>query len=381
MKTGHLKSCGCARQRTTFELCCRRDAGLDAAKLKAGERFGRLTVIEDNGMTIYGGHRRSIVKTRCDCGEEVFKLRTNLLHGKVKSCGCLRQEIMAKIGSLGLNRKPFGHAAKHATFDVCRRRAERRGIAFCLTETEFLSITSLNCFYCGSPPANVSKSGVYNGDYVYNGIDRVNSELGYVVGNCVPACIICNRAKSDLPLEEFLRWLTQARRPQGELILEKLTDGFGKDIPFDDARRYGWLKELEVYKYQEDTHNLFVDQGRQLLAYAFGFRAPIENYTVQKFAVGTGLTAARVTDVALESAVALASGFGATVAKITSVDFLTAFVMRVGFNVAVGDANGYLLTEFGLFSGNDTLLARKVRSVGINKTSDFSLTLTWRIRF
>ena len=55
--------------------------------------------------------------------------------------------------------------------------------------------------------------------------------------------------------------------------------------------------------------------------------------------------------------------------------------MRVGFNIAVGDANGYLLTEFGLFSGNDTLLARKVRSVGINTTSDFSPTLTWRIRF
>jgi len=177
-------------------------------------------------------------------------------------------------------------------------------------------------------------------------------------------------------------------RAEGLITVSKITLADGKELPLRKACDYGWITPERTPSGWSVGHdeaclgrNLFLDQGRQLLAYAFGFRAPIENYTVQKFAVGTGLTAARVTDVALESAVALASGFGATVAKITSVDFLTAFVMRVGFNVAVGDANGYLLTEFGLFSGNDTLLARKVRSVGINKTSDFSLTLTWRIRF
>lgn len=127
--------------------------------------------------------------------------------------------------------------------------------------------------------------------------------------------------------------------------------------------------------------NLFVDQGRQLLAYAFGFRAPIENYTCQQFAVGTGLTPAQMTDVALEAPVPLTSQSGAITAPVTSIDFLTSFVVRVGFTIAVGDANGNLLTEFGLYSGNGTLLARMVRSVGINKTSDFSPTLTWRIRF
>ena len=177
-------------------------------------------------------------------------------------------------------------------------------------------------------------------------------------------------------------------RAEGLITVSKITLADGKELPLRKACDYGWITPERVpggWDVADDEvcigPNLFLDQGRQLIAYAFGFRAPIENYTVQKFGVGTGLTAARVTDVALESAVPLASGFGATTAPITSVDFLTAFVMRVGFNIAVGDANGYLLTEFGLFSGNDTLLARKVRSVGINKTSDFSPTLTWRIRF
>ena len=177
-------------------------------------------------------------------------------------------------------------------------------------------------------------------------------------------------------------------RAEGLITVSKITLADGKELPLRKACDYGWIVPTRTpggWDVGADEvcigQNLFLDQGRQLLAYAFGFRAPIENYTVQNFGVGTGLTAARVTDVALEAPVPLASGFGATTAPINSVDFLTAFVMRVGFNLAVGDANGYLLTEFGLYSGNNTLLARKVRSVGINKTSDYAPTLTWRIRF
>lgn len=86
-----------------------------------------------------------------------------------------------------------------------------------------------------------------------------------------------------------------------------------------------------------------------------------------------------MTDVALESPVALNTG--STTKPIDSVDFLSPFVVRVAFTLATDDANGYLLSEMGLFSGGGALIARKVRSVSINKTSDFSPTLTWRIRF
>lgn len=179
-------------------------------------------------------------------------------------------------------------------------------------------------------------------------------------------------------------------RAEGLVTVSGITLADGTQVSLRKACDYGWITPVCVPpgwmgEVSADEvclgSNLFVDQGRQLLAYAFGFRAPIENYTCQRFGVGTGLTAAAVTDVALEAPVALASASGATTAPITSVDYLTAFVMRVGFTVAVGDANGYLLTEMGLFSGNNTLLARKTRSVGINKTSDFSPALTWRIRF
>jgi len=177
-------------------------------------------------------------------------------------------------------------------------------------------------------------------------------------------------------------------RPEGLITVSKITLADGAELPLRKACDYGFISPQRTpagWDVGSDEvcigKNLFVDSGRQLMAYAFGFRAPISDYTLQQFGVGTGLTAAQVTDVALEAPVPLNSQSGGTVAPISSVDFLTAFVVRVGFTVALGDANGYLLTEFGLFSGNGTLLARKVQSVGINKTSDYSPTLTWRIRF
>lgn len=163
-------------------------------------------------------------------------------------------------------------------------------------------------------------------------------------------------------------------RPQGIVTVSRIVDSFGKVIPLERAIRYGWIQAGA-----ESAPNLFVDQGRQLLAYAFAFRAPISDFVCQQFGVGTGTTPAKVSDVALEAPVALASA--SYTGPIDSIDFLSAFVVRVAFTLGLADANGSLVTEMGLFSGNSTLIARRVRTVGINKTSDFAPTLTWRLRF
>lgn len=49
------------------------------------------------------------------------------------------------------------------------------------------------CHYCGWPPLN--------------GIDRVDSMLGYVEGNVVACCSRCNLAKGASTVEEFTIWL------------------------------------------------------------------------------------------------------------------------------------------------------------------------------
>jgi hypothetical protein len=178
-------------------------------------------------------------------------------------------------------------------------------------------------------------------------------------------------------------------RPKGLLTISKITTADGKEVSLQRAVDYGWIKPAGgrnpsgwgLPKEEVSLgENLFVDQGRQLLAFCFGFRSPVSDFTCQNFGVGTGITAPAVTDVALQSPITLVST-GTTTAPILGVDFLTPFVVRVSYQIALGDANGYLITERGLFSGNGTLFARHVSAAGINKTSDFSPTLTWRIRF
>jgi hypothetical protein len=178
-------------------------------------------------------------------------------------------------------------------------------------------------------------------------------------------------------------------RPKGLVTVTGVTTADGKTIPLQQAVEYGWIKPTSGRQPsgwglpKEEIslgENLFLDQGRQLMAFCFGFRSPISDYTCQQFGVGTGTTAPTVTDVTLESPITLASVSSIT-APILGVDFLTPFVVRISYQIALGDANGYLITERGLFSGNGTLFARHVSAAGINKTSDFSPTLTWRIRF
>ena len=55
-----------------------------------------------------------------------------------------------------------------------------------------------NCIYCE-----------YLNSYVRNGIDRLNSDIGYKMNNVVPCCYNSNRAKMDMPVDEFLNYLSR----------------------------------------------------------------------------------------------------------------------------------------------------------------------------
>lgn len=58
-----------------------------------GQRFGRLTVIERAGQ-----HKgRSLWKCKCDCSKITVVSVSQLLRGRTKSCGCLRNENISRI--------------------------------------------------------------------------------------------------------------------------------------------------------------------------------------------------------------------------------------------------------------------------------------------
>jgi len=177
-------------------------------------------------------------------------------------------------------------------------------------------------------------------------------------------------------------------RPVGFVSISKITLADGQELSTQQAVDYGWIKApagrqpagwgLERHEVPVGK-NLFLDQGRQAMAFAFGGRSPTVNYAISLFAIGTGTTAAQVTDVALAAPILFPSSLYHK--AVDSIDYMSPFVVRVAFTIGTTEANGTLISEMGLLTGGQALVTRKVRATSINKTSDYAPTLTWRIRF
>lgn len=162
---------------------------------ETGNRYGRLTVIE----RVPPPNRRKSAHwlCKCDCGEEIVVNGSDLRSGHSQSCGCLQRETLSQIRSLSK-----GEAMSNEIYARYRWRAEEKGVRFELTIEEFRELAVQDCHYCGAKPANVYERDTYNGAFVYNGLDRVDSNKGYYIGNVVACCWTCNRAKGDMPYDD-----------------------------------------------------------------------------------------------------------------------------------------------------------------------------------
>lgn len=152
---------------------------------------------------------------RCECGTEKHTRALHVLSGRSKSCGCYAFEGKA-------HRKPAGHAGLTSVLIGYKKNAESRGYSFNLSREHFTTISQMNCFYCGTEPANkcapyassykkslLGQEAKEHASFTYNGIDRRNNNLGYSLDNCVACCKICNFAKNTMSENEFISWINK----------------------------------------------------------------------------------------------------------------------------------------------------------------------------
>lgn len=66
-----------------------------------GEKYGRLTVIDQHTIRTNSGQIRWNCK--CDCGKEVTIIGSDLRSGRTTSCGCLKKE---RLTTHGMSKKP-----------------------------------------------------------------------------------------------------------------------------------------------------------------------------------------------------------------------------------------------------------------------------------
>ena len=74
---------------------------------------------------------------------------------------------------------------------------------------EFNSLIGKPCYYCGQAPtihtSLIERSNKSEPMLKHNGIDRLDSSIGYELNNCVPCCFKCNHAKNTMTTSEFLK--------------------------------------------------------------------------------------------------------------------------------------------------------------------------------
>jgi hypothetical protein len=200
------------REASTCCGCIRPNSFVDGLDL-IGQQFGRLTIISlASPIKDDDGKNRTAYLCSCACGTELIVSR-HQLQGKNgnKSCGCLKVEASSKAG---LSKRI--HEPKIATARVIFKNGYDDGN---LSFEQFYELSQQLCFYCGIPPATiynkyihrgdskVSKYAIENGDFIYNGLDRVDNSLPHDFDNVVPCCPNCNWAKSNYSQDTFYKWI------------------------------------------------------------------------------------------------------------------------------------------------------------------------------
>ena len=133
----------------------------------------------------------------CKCGNKIMLNTQSIRNKSIKNCGyeCFYAEKKPVMQQHQIIYRSYKNAAK------------KRKLSFDLTEEQLKKIITEKCFYCGDKP-------LYKRDYInqnekikYVGVDRINSDKGYSISNCVPCCKFCNYAKSDFKLKDWVEWI------------------------------------------------------------------------------------------------------------------------------------------------------------------------------
>lgn len=158
---GISRSCGCSR------------------KISRGDRFGRLTAINENGIK-YGTH--AVWECKCECGNTTRVPADRLKSGNTSSCGCLRTDrlVMRNLTHGSSYRSEYriwcgiiqrcenNHIPNYQSYGA-------RGIRVCQRWRQ--GETDKSGFECFIEDIGPRPSQLHS-------IDRINNDGNYEPGNC-----------------------------------------------------------------------------------------------------------------------------------------------------------------------------------------------------
>lgn len=170
-----------------------------------GQKYHRLTILEP-ANSING---RSAWKCQCDCGNIKIVKTEELRNGGTKSCGCWNSE-QRSLRAEGM----YSRCIKYTAVEASAHKVWKNRYGE-MSFDDFHLLSQENCYYCNELPSNVfnvaeeksSDRMRVEGNFVYNGLDRLDSSKSHSKENCVACCKWCNYAKRERSVEEFREWL------------------------------------------------------------------------------------------------------------------------------------------------------------------------------
>lgn len=172
-----------------------------------GQKYYHLTLLYH---TRSGGAGKGIYwMAKCDCGNIKEVRGSEAALGKIKSCGNCKYhtDMLSNAATEGAKLRGWTKSIRVQHLRYIKS-AVKRGIEWRLSPEEFIVITKKDCTYCGAVPRIYeSKPNYGKGRTVktlMNGIDRLDSSLGYVTGNVVPCCGTCNKMKMAMDESLFI---------------------------------------------------------------------------------------------------------------------------------------------------------------------------------
>lgn len=189
--SGRLKSCGCITNIVD----------------RTGEVYGRLTFIRPTTKR-RKGHGEIIWELKCECDTIIYRIAHMVTNGNCQSCGCLKKDTLPFLTRKYDAALSSAHVVHKRTYKDC---------PFDI----FMELSQSNCHYCGVLPSKIFNaaqlpSANYNSDYqkqqgnfTYNGLDRIDNKKGHETENVVSCCFTCNRMKSDMAYDEFKAHIKQ----------------------------------------------------------------------------------------------------------------------------------------------------------------------------
>jgi len=136
-------------------------------------------------------------------------------------------------------------------FNKYMNSASDKNIDFGLTENEFYQIINEKCYLCGKENSNVHN----------NGIDRINSYIGYYIKNCKACCGTCNYLKNSYDIITLFSKLIKICKKH-------------KIINTSIDKKLIKIKCLDIYKIQIFNNNddIIINEKKLLLKHQRNYR-------------------------------------------------------------------------------------------------------------